>query len=192
MKPGFSSQTFDSQAVFRKLLSAMASPGTIMDMDVDLALEAPVHHASGAILLTLMDFETPFWTDLENQDPAVQWLRFHTGAPYIYTGNQAGFALVTDYDRFETPEQFNRGTIESPDLSTTLIVHTRGMDDRGRIRLTGPGIPKERFINLKGIRETFFAKRKDISSDYPLGLDMIFVCDRQFTAIPRTTAAEVI
>lgn len=192
MKSGFDSQTFDSQKVFRKLLSAMARPGEIMELDVDLAPQEPVHHASGAILLTLMDFETPFWTDLENSNAAVQWLRFHTGAPYIRTSTQAGFALVTDYDAFDTPEQFNPGTIESPDNSTTLIVHTRGMDDRGKIRLTGPGIRKERFINLKGIKENFFAKRKQIASDYPLGIDIFFVCDRQFTAIPRTTTLEVI
>lgn len=192
MKPGFASQTFDSQAVFRRLLSAMASPGEIMELDVDLVPEDPIHQASGAILLSLMDFETPFWTDLENQNAAVQWLRFHTGAPYIYTSGQAGFALVTDYDGFETPDQFNPGTIESPDQSTTLIIHTRGMDDRGRLRLTGPGIPKERFINLKGIREKFFARRGEMARDYPIGIDMIFVCDRQFTAIPRTTAVEVI
>jgi alpha-D-ribose 1-methylphosphonate 5-triphosphate synthase subunit PhnH len=192
MRSGFASHTFDSQQVFRLLLRAMASPGEIMELDVDLSPEAPVHHASGAILLTLLDFETPFWTDLENQNHAVQWLRFHTGAPYTYTGSQAGFALVTDYDAFETPEQFNRGTIESPDLSTTLIIHTRGMNDRGRMRMTGPGIKKERFINLKGIRERFFAKRSEMAADYPLGIDMIFVCDRQFTAIPRTTTLEVI
>lgn len=192
MRPGFSSQTFDSQQVFRHLLDAMASPGSIRELDLPLEPETPVHHASGAILLTLMDFETPFWTDLENKNSAVQWLRFHTGAPYTYTSSQSAFALVTDYDEFETPEQFNRGTIESPDHSTTLVIHTRGMDDRGRIRLTGPGIKKERFINLKGIRESFFAKRAQLFQDYPLGVDMIFVCDRQFAAIPRTTRMEVI
>jgi alpha-D-ribose 1-methylphosphonate 5-triphosphate synthase subunit PhnH len=192
MKSGFASQTFDSQKVFRTLLDAVASPGEIMTLDVDMDFQEPVHYASGAILLTLMDFETPFWTDLESRNDAVHWLRFHTGAPYIYTAAQAGFALVTDYDTFDTPEQFNPGTIESPDHSTTLIMHTRGMNDRGRIRLTGPGIQKERFINLKGIKEKFFAKRKEIIQAYPLGIDMIFVCDRQFTAIPRTTALEVI
>ena len=192
MKPGFSSQTFDSQAVFRSLLAAMASPGEIMILSGDLSPEVPVHQAAGAILLTLMDFETPLWTDLENQNAAVEWLRFHTGAPYMYTSSQAAFALVTDYDQFETPDQFNRGTIESPDRSTTLIIHTRGMDDRGRLRLTGPGIPKARFINLKGIREGFFARRKEMATDYPLGIDMIFVCDRQFTVLPRTTTVEVI
>lgn len=192
MKPAFASHTFDSQKVFRTLLGAMASPGEIMDLEVNLSPQAPVHHASGAILLTLMDFETPFWTDLDNQNVAVQWLRFHTGAPYIQTPAHAGFALVTDYDTFDTPEQFNPGTIESPDHSTTLIVHTRGMDDRGRLRLTGPGIPKDRFINLKGIKDNFFAKRKDILQVYPMGIDMIFVCDRQFTAIPRTTTLEVL
>ncbi len=192
MKPGFSSQTFDSQAVFRKVLSAMAAPGQIMELSCDLAPETPVHHAAGAILLTLMDFETPFWTDLENQNAAVQWLRFHTGAPYTYSGSQAAFALITDYGKFDAPDQFNPGTIESPDRSTTLIIHTRGMDDRGRLRLTGPGIAKERFLNLKGMRENFFANRTQMTREYPLGVDMIFVCDRQFTAIPRTTAMEVI
>jgi alpha-D-ribose 1-methylphosphonate 5-triphosphate synthase subunit PhnH len=41
-------------------------------------------------------------------------------------------------------------------------------------------------------KDNFFAKRKDIVQAYPLGIDMIFVCDRQFTAIPRTTTLEVL
>jgi hypothetical protein len=81
MKSGFASQTFDSQKVFRTLLDAMASPGEIMTLDVDIDFQEPAHYASGAILLTLMDFETPFWTDLESRNDAVHWLRFHTGAP---------------------------------------------------------------------------------------------------------------
>lgn len=192
MNSGFISQTFDSQAVFRQLLDAMAHPGTIREISVDLTPETPLHEASGAVLLTLMDFETPFWSDLDFKSPGVQWLRFHTGAPLTSTARQAGFALVTDYDKFTTPDMFNCGTAQAPDFSCTLIIHTRGMDDRGRIRMTGPGIQREHYVNIKGPREVFFTNRTRITHEYPLGIDMIFVCERQLMAVPRTTRMEVI
>ncbi len=61
---GFDSEVFDSQAVFRHLLNAMAYPGTISGPGIPLACPERIHPCTGVLLLTLMDFETPFWTDL--------------------------------------------------------------------------------------------------------------------------------
>lgn len=192
MKKGFDSDTFDSQAVFRNVLTAMANPGRIVDMGVDLCPPEVLHQASGVILLTLLDYETPFWCDLDTASEAARWVTFHTGAPGIQAKKQSAFALYTDYDNLDDPGTFNMGTIASPDCSTTLIVQTRGIDNKGRIRMTGPGIQKECFLKLKGIKEGFLRKRMALSSHYPLGVDMIFVCDRVLVAVPRTTRLEIL
>lgn len=192
MLKGFASEVFDSQKVFRQLLAAMANPGRIMDIGIDLESPEFIHPAAGAILLALLDFETPLWSDLENDSKEIQWLRFHTGAPYAYAKRNALFALQTDYDALESVDQFNPGTLEAPHQSTTLIVHTRGVDNNGRIRLTGPGIQTDRFLKLKGIKESFLHQRTQTLKDYPLGVDLIFVWDHYLVSIPRTTSVEIL
>src|SRR3989339_213838 len=190
MLKGFVSDVFDSQAIFRKLLTAMANPGTLMDIGMDMACPDPLHPASGAVLLTLLDFETPFWSDVEHASEGVQWLRFHTNAPYTRLKHHSLFALCTD--TLEDPCLFNPGTIDSPDLSTTLIVQTKGISDAGRIRLSGPGIKAQKFLQLNGIPDEFFKHRSKLCLSYPLGVDMIFVHGRTLTALPRTTQSEVL
>ncbi|MCM2284999.1 MAG: phosphonate C-P lyase system protein PhnH [Desulfobacula sp.] len=192
MLKGFDSDVFDSQAVFRKLLTAVANPGTLMDINIDLTCPEGIHPASGGVLLTLMDSETPFWSDMEHASAGVQWLRFHTGAPYTRLKHHSSFALCTHCDHLEDPALFNPGTMESPDTATTLVIQTRGMDDTGRIRLTGPGLGKPKFLNLKGVKPDFLQNRSELCRSYPLGVDMIFICDRTLAALPRTTKAEVL
>ena len=191
MLKGFQSETVDSQAIFRKLLSAMAHPGVIEQIDMDMVCPGNLHSAAGAILLTLLDFETPFWSDLSNDSKEIQWVRFHTGAPFVRIKSRSLFGLATDYDRLENPEAFNPGSLASPDHSTTLLVQTRGLDYNGRIRMTGPGIQTETYLKLAGIKERFLNKRQKAIQNYPLGIDMIFICDSRFVAIPRTTLMEV-
>lgn len=192
MLKGFNSDIFDSQTIFRKLLTAVANPGTIMDIGIDFTCPEILHPAAGAVLLTLLDFETPFWSDIEHTSDSIQWLRFHTGAPYTRLKNHCLFALCTDTGNLDDPSLFNLGTVESPDISTTLIVQTKGVDDTGRIRLTGPGIEKPKFLKLDGIKDDFIKIRSELCLSYPLGVDMIFVCDRTMVALPRTTIAEVL
>jgi len=192
MLKGFQSEIFDSQAIFRKVLDAMANPGKIMEMPIELAPPEGMDTAAGAILMTLLDFETPLWSNLDHDSAGIQWLRFHTGTPFTRVKKNAAFALCTDYDRLGNPKDFSPGTIESPQESTTLIVQTRGIDERTSLRLTGPGIQTHAHLKLTGVPHQFFQQRAQIFSTYPLGVDMIFVCDTIFVAIPRTTLLEVL
>ncbi|CCK81348.1 MULTISPECIES: phosphonate C-P lyase system protein PhnH [Desulfobacula] len=191
MLKGFQSETYDTQYVFRELLSAMAKPGIIKDMELDMACPGNLHMASGAILLALLDFETPLCSDLKNTDQAIQWIRFHTGAPIIRMPNRSLFALYTNLEQLKDPAEFNQGTIESPDQSTTLLIQTSGLENNGRIKLTGPGIQCKTYLNLKGVKDIFLHKRADMINNYPLGIDMIFIYNNRFVAIPRTTKLEI-
>lgn len=192
MLKGFTSEGDDSQIIFRQVLAAMANPGTITDINIDLCTPKSLDPAAGAILLALLDFETPLWSDLDNNSEDIQWLKFHTGAPYTYIKNNALFGLCHEYDTLELPDTFNCGDIESPHESTTLIIQTRGINKKKNLCLTGPGIKNQTFLELKGIKQSFFNKRAEIFKDYPLGIDMIFVCATSFVAIPRTTKLEIL
>ncbi len=192
MQKGLTSEVFDSQEVFRALLIAMANPGTIIRPDIELNTPGAIHKAAGAILLTLLDFETPFWFDLDKDAEDIKWIRFHTGAPYTFSPKNALFALITDQETQNKPAKFNPGTIEDPHESTTLIIQTRGIDTKGGMRLTGPGIERESFVRLNGINQELLHQRSEVVHEYPFGIDMIFVWEDTFLAIPRTSHLEIL
>lgn len=190
MKKGFDSEIFDSQAVFRSLLDATAFPGTIRKTPVSPEIPDGLHPATGAVLLTLMDFETPFWSDAACPEESVEWLCFHTGAPFTSERSEAAFALCTDCRTLPEPGEFMQGTPIAPHLSTTMIIQISDLGTDGRLRLSGPGIIRSKKIGLTGIENEFIRKRNQLNAAYPLGLDMIFVADDRFISLPRTSKLE--
>ncbi|MFN2356869.1 MAG: phosphonate C-P lyase system protein PhnH [Desulfotignum sp.] len=191
MHKGFDSEVFDSQAVFRHMLTAMAYPGTIAGTGIDLVCPDRLHGAAGALLLTLLDFETPLWADMEENVPEIQWLQFHTGAFFTREQKKAAFALFTDCRTVMEPACFHPGTGASPDISTTLIIQTKGIDNGRQLRLTGPGIGRDTFLHIRGITLDFIKNRMVLNQAYPTGIDMFFVYADQFVALPRTTKMEL-
>ena len=187
---GFDSEVSDSQTVFRHLLNAMAYPGTILDTGITLACPDRIHPSAGALLLTLMDFETPFWTDLAPDSPEVRWLKFHTGAPVIFDPFDAAFALVTDPSSAGDLNRFNPGTVIGPDRSTTLVIQTNILAEGDQLQLTGPGIPKQTGLTFMGIAPDFWEHRTRVNQAFPAGIDMIFVHKDRFCAMPRTVQTE--
>ena len=78
-----------------------------------------------AVLLTLIDHETPLWLD-PAAAAARAWIAFHTGAP-IETAKRAAFAMALSLpDLAELPS----GSDEMPETSATVILQTR-FADRG-------------------------------------------------------------
>jgi alpha-D-ribose 1-methylphosphonate 5-triphosphate synthase subunit PhnH len=191
MMKGLDSEVFDSQKVFRRLLTAMAYPGTISGTGIRLSCPERIDPSAGALLLTLMDFETPFWIDLSPDSPEVQWIKFHTGAPVTFDPFDAAFALITDTSSSIALNQFNPGTVISPDRSTTLVIQTRGMAEGDHLRLTGPGIPTQTGLNLTGVAPDFWEHRTLVNQAFPTGIDMIFVHKDRFCVLPRTVQTEI-
>ncbi len=188
---GLDSEVLDSQTVFRHLLNAMAYPGTISGTGIALSCPEQIYPSAGALLLTLMDFETPFWADLAPDSPEVGWLRFHTGAPLTFDPFQAAFALITDTSHSIELNRFNPGTVTSPDQSTTLVIQAQGMSHGEQLQLSGPGIPKPTGLILTGIDRDFWEHRTLINQACPTGIDMVFVHKDRFCALPRTTQTEI-
>ena len=77
--PGFADPVRDGQAVFRAVMDAMARPGRIHRIAAPLTPPAPLARATAAVLLTLVDGETPLWLD-EPAAAAWEWVSFHCGA----------------------------------------------------------------------------------------------------------------
>src|SRR3954452_23394795 len=95
LSPGFADAVGDAQACFRLVLDAMAHPGRVQTVR-PLSPRPPLCNAAAAVVLTLIDQETPLWLDLDAA-AARAWIAFHTGAPMIADPTRAMFAVTLSF-----------------------------------------------------------------------------------------------
>lgn len=176
---GFKDPAIDAARAFRVALNAMSQPGQIFEM-TGIEPPAPLSEAAGALLLTLIDHETPVHLGGRYNSPAVkQWLSFHTGAPFL-PAPQALFAIGRWQDLLPLA-QFAHGEAEYPERSATLIVECDQLLNTGSC-LTGPGIKSQTFLNLPD--ERGLAANAAL---FPLGLDFYLTAGSQISGLPRST-----
>lgn len=190
--PAFSDPTRESQAIFRRVMDAMARPGTIYD--VPFAPDAPqgLDRAAGAVALTLFDFETPVWLDPALADgPAERWLRFHAGCPLTADPLLAAFALVTDLAAAPVLAAFNQGDAKYPDRSTTLVIQLPALTGGPAVTLRGPGIKDQACLALAGLPDGFWAQVQANHEKFQFGVDLIFAAGDRLTALPRSTRVTI-
>lgn len=184
----FQDPVLESQGVFRSLLTAMSRPGEVVALDVDFRSPRPLSPAAGALLLTLADLETPVWLDAAADNEAVRnLLRFGCACPLTASPAEAAFAVVTKIDQAPPFTEFNVGTDEYPDRSTTLIIDVAELyDDRGAV-LEGPGVESPRRFGFAPCPPAFWVQALDNHRLYPRGVDWIFCCGGTIVSLPRST-----
>ncbi len=176
---GFDAPATQSAHAFRRVMEAMARPGTIQDIQGG-APPAPLSVAAGTVLLTLCDTDTPVYlAGKADTDDVRAWLAFHTGAPL--TGPSHAMFAVGAWDALLPLSRYPIGTPEYPDRATTLIVDCAALAASGST-LRGPGIKSDATLSLPETR-AFQANR----ALFPLGLDFIFTCGDRLAALPRST-----
>lgn len=189
---GFADPTRESQKVFRKLMDAMARPGTIHDLSRAPDAPSGLHRAAGAVALTLFDFETTVWLDPVLRTEAIEgWLQFHCGAPRVADPQRAAFALLADLATAPRLADFNAGDARYPDRSTTLVIQLPSLEAGQRVTLTGPGIKTEASLALDGLCPGFWAEVQENHARFQFGVDLIFVAGDHLTALPRSTRVVV-
>jgi alpha-D-ribose 1-methylphosphonate 5-triphosphate synthase subunit PhnH len=178
LEGGFADPARDAAVAFRAAMTALARPGTILEV-AGARPPAPLSVAAGVLLLTLADAETPVHLAGAHDCAAVRtWLAFHTGAP-VADRAAAAFA-VGAWGALLPLSDYPAGTPEYPDRSTTLIVETPVLAARGA-RLTGPGIAREARLSLPDA-----AALGRNAARFPLGLDLFLVCGTRLAGLPRS------
>jgi alpha-D-ribose 1-methylphosphonate 5-triphosphate synthase subunit PhnH len=188
---GFTDVARESQRVFRATMNAMARPGSIATLEASLKAPMPLTSGAATLALALCDFETPIWLDSELSNEATRdYLRFHTGAPFVDARAAAAFAFCAAPSGLPDFSEFSLGSLEYPDRSATLIIQVRSLAaDRGW-RLTGPGIDDASLLEAEPLPTDFVARRQALRPLFPRGLDFIFVAEARIAALPRTTLIE--
>ena len=184
--PGFADPVTEAQATFRAVLDAMARPGRLHRAGAQLRAPEPLDHATAAVLLTLVDNETPLWLD-PAAGAARGWLAFHCGAVIVDAPDKAAFALALSLpDLAALPA----GSHEAPECSSTLVLQIAALGSGTRYRLSGPGLREPTLLASTGLPEGFAAVWQGNHALYPRGVDIILCAGDELTALPRSVSIE--
>lgn len=189
--PGFADPVAEAQKTFRAVLEATSRPGTIVTAPALPAAPAPLNPVAAALLLALVDYETPLWLDAAARQPMVlDYLRFHCGCPLVADPAQAAFALVADPQSMPPLSAFHLGSDEYPDRSTTLIIQVPNLDGGDNWRLKGPGIRDQAILSASHLPPAFKSWVRDNHALFPRGVDLLFAAPTQLAGLPRSTQLE--
>ena len=186
--PAWEDTVHDAQIVFRSLLKALSEPGTIQHLRVKLQTPAPLHLATAAACLALMDYETTAWLADEFDNDAVRtYLRFHCGLPLVHEKSSANFAVLGSSLQQLDLQAFAQGSMTYPDKSATLLIQVDDMNSGTKYQLTGPGIKDTRSIYISGLPADFVIKWEVNHAAFPQGVDVIFCSGDAVLGLPRTS-----
>jgi alpha-D-ribose 1-methylphosphonate 5-triphosphate synthase subunit PhnH len=184
--PGFADPVRDAQSTFRAVLDAMARPGRLHHAGQNLTAPAPLDRATAAVLLTLIDNETPLWVD-SAAAASRDWLAFHCGAAMTDAPGDASFALALSMPNLEV---LPSGTHEVPESSVTLILQVPALGIGTRYRLSGPGLRVPAPLAVTGLPEDFAHIWQANHALYPRGIDVVLCAGITLTALPRSVMIE--
>lgn len=184
--------TDGSQRVFRALLATSAQPGTIGRLpDAALSQRWP---PALSLPLCLGDLETSVAVCGPRGDEWTRGISAATGAATVAIGEADQVVFL----RSPTPTDIDVlriGTAEAPEDGAKVAVAVRRLYDHCsvgapalRAQLSGPGIPKARFLGVSGLAPSAVARLQRRNAAYPAGIDVWLIADDgSVAALTRTT-----
>ena len=184
--PGFQDAVHDAQQSFRRILEALSQPGTMQTITAEIVPPQSLMPASAVICLTLFDLEVTVWLQSSLDGDAYHWLLFHTGCHFVSHPGEAHFALINDSKQCPNLADFHQGTAEYPEASTTVLIQVPSLTAGNTVQLHGPGINEQVQISPQ-VPAHFWPQWQQNVAAYPLGVDVVLICNRQLLGLPRTT-----
>jgi alpha-D-ribose 1-methylphosphonate 5-triphosphate synthase subunit PhnH len=177
-----------AQAAFRAIMDASARPGSPQPIAPAADAPAPLSGEAAAIVLVLLDQDTPVWLDehLAAAPEVAGWLRFRTGAPVVQEPGLSAFALIGDPARLPAFDRFNQGSAEYPDRSTTLVLQVASFEQGQAMALTGPGIRDVRPFRAAPLPADMSERLAANRSLFPRGVDLLLAAPNRIAALPRS------
>jgi alpha-D-ribose 1-methylphosphonate 5-triphosphate synthase subunit PhnH len=185
LEAGFADPVHDSQRCFRAILDAMSHPGRLARV-TGVTAPFPLGAAAGAVVLTLVDHETPLWLDPE-AGSSRSWIEFHCGAPVVTDTAACRFAVALSLPDLA---RFDSGSHEEPETSATIVCHVESFDSGTVYRLSGPGLREPELLTVKGLPRNFVSVWRRNHDSFPRGIDLILCAGDRLTALPRTVMIE--
>ncbi|WP_019122110.1 phosphonate C-P lyase system protein PhnH [Brevibacillus massiliensis] len=183
----------DIQASYRKVVDSMSRPGLISDLAAEagkLDRDAGCFPSTMIIAMMLLDTEVTFKVFSEKE---AQVTHMFNRLTYANTAEaeRADFIFVlqdaASDDLRNALQKAKIGELIDPHQSATVIVETEAVSGDKALRLTGPGIRGESFVQVKASAD-WIQIREEKNAEYPLGIDLIFIDEsHRLLCLPRTT-----
>jgi alpha-D-ribose 1-methylphosphonate 5-triphosphate synthase subunit PhnH len=185
---GFADPVHSAQAAFRAVLEAMSRPGTVRAIAANVASPLPLSPAMAAVALTLCDQDTPVWLDaaLRSSQDVAAWLRFHCGTKIVDDPSAASFAFAADSRALPTFEDFNLGSADYPDRSTTLVLRVESFATGQALMLEGPGIKNRQAFRADPLPDDLAERLRQNRELFPRGVDLVLASATEIAALPRS------
>ncbi|KKC41436.1 hypothetical protein WH87_00315 [Devosia epidermidihirudinis] len=188
LEGGFADPVLQSQAGFRTIMDALANPGTVQNFTKSALAHGALTAELVSTLLTLCDQDSPIWlSDSLRHSDVEAFVAFHTGAPIVREPARAMLAFATSAAELPELGQFNLGTQEYPDRSTTIVLAVPALSGGDELITRGPGIRDHGHISPLGLPEDFIGQWADNRELFPRGIDLLLVADGAVLGLPRTT-----
>ena len=110
-----------------------------------------------------------------------------TVPPLTHEPGKATFALVAGVNELPHLDQFNLGTQEYPDRSTTIVLAVPSLSGGPDILLRGPGINDHIHCRPAGLPADFLAQWAENRELFPRGIDLLLVAGGAVMGLPRST-----
>jgi alpha-D-ribose 1-methylphosphonate 5-triphosphate synthase subunit PhnH len=188
LQPGFADPVAGAQSCFRAVLDAMARPGRIHQAGIGLTPPVPLAPATAAVLLMLLDYDTPVWLD-PAAAAAREWIGFHCGAPIVPAIGACSFALALTLPELAT---LPAGSHEAPESAATLILQVNAFGCGRTYRLAGPGLRVPALLSVDGLPAGFASAWQENHALFPRGVDIVLCAGSSIAALPRSVALQEI
>jgi alpha-D-ribose 1-methylphosphonate 5-triphosphate synthase subunit PhnH len=182
--PGFADPVAGAQSCFRAVLQATSRPGSRHKIADSLRAPAPLHPATAAVMLTLIDTDTALWASGE-WTAAREWIAFHCGAAFAPTADQADYVLA---NKLPDIAALKTGSDAGPEDSATVILQVAGFDGGRDVLLVGPGLARPQPFNVAGLPANFAAIWAANHALFPRGVDLLLCAGAEVVALPRSVS----
>lgn len=189
LEGGFADPVLQSQTAFRAIMNALANPGTAQKLVTPHSIRSSISAELAGIMLALADHDTSIWLDdpLRADAGVLDFVRFHCGAPVVREPGRAVFAFASAAEHLPRLDQFNLGTQDYPDRSTTIVLSVAALSGGAELITRGPGIKDHGHISPVGLPGDFLAQWSANRALFPRGIDLLLVADGQVMGLPRST-----
>lgn len=183
-------EVFDSQKLFRVILTAMSNPFRTINIkafgDKLFGDNADIL----AVAMTLLDNEVSFCT-CENRQLSEEIISLTLSNRD--TVENADLIFVTNPDDLpKTIANVKCGTLVDPHKSATIVIKIPA-DKNTNLLMTGPGIDGKLTVSTSEVVEDVVQMRDNRFFEYPEGIDLIFIDDDyNLFAVPRLVQREVV
>lgn len=184
-----------TQQAFRTIMRAMGYPGTIQRLRDHRPRKTRAANLQ-LIAETLLDQDVTFCV-IDNQDTCQleDILHDRTSSPVTELSHADLIIVASGASKGKLLEA-KRGIPEYPDRSATVLFCVESLADGSAgdflVRLTGPGIPAEKYIQIQGLDHKELSHLRKLNSGYPLGVDSIFIDQNDCVmCIPRSVKIEM-